>query len=830
MAGARVANADIVADHADDVCPPATDPCNVTQRIEVVDNATLDFGGRTLVVSGSGELDFGNRRGTVLAGTTAVGGSGINADLDDVGFRATVTARRRCSNNNAVVCLHNVDCGAGTCSVGTGNLSITGPVTGKTGSPADIILNAAGDVSLAAAIDVSGSQTESDGGNLSVRSYLGSVIVTGPIKVESGIFGFGGSINLTAGLDVNIQTPISATGGDFDGGEITIEAGRDVLINVQINVSAVGGSGGGGTMDVTAARDILLSGGSGADRVVFLSEGHEDSFSIAGDGGDLLMYAGRDVVVGQFVSLLSRGSTPDGYGGDVTVNAGRDSIVHGTLEALSAGQQGDGGFVDLRADGEVLASSTSLLSVDGGNVGLMDIGSGGDMELAGAISLMGRTGGFGGFFTARGGAELIVGGALTANRVSAEIDLEACRIHFTSTALWNNNSQGGTNRVLARESMRFDAGSFLLARTGATAGENILVYRDEAKPPILGGTITPAPVLELEPELSGCPVCGNDEIDDGETCDDGNTAGNDSCTADCQLLGCVEQTVGGYPANPLCNDGSECTVDACDLVNEVCTHVTDCSDDVACTLDVCQGTVCLHTPNNGACTDGNFCNGTETCNPASGCVGGDAPNCNDSIACTTDACSTQLGACTHAPVHAMCADTSFCNGDELCSASLGCVAAQPATRNCADAFACTTDSCNELTDACDHVASDAACEDGNECTVNTCEVGQGCVKEPSGLPECPVTTTTTLPDELCGDATGNGVVQASDSLAALKAAVGAGSCAVEICDVNGSGSITASDALAILKAAVGQPVELNCSGAAAGAEASTTTTTTLGEE
>ncbi|HYB97891.1 MAG TPA: hypothetical protein VEC57_02040 [Candidatus Limnocylindrales bacterium] len=825
-ASARVAFAVITADHADDVCAPAANPCVVTDRVIVVDNATLDFGVRELVVTGNGQLDFGADIGTVLAGTTTVGGKGINLQAGGVGFRGTVTARRACSNNVAMPCLQHAECGAGTCSVGSGNLSVTAPVTGKTVTPGDLFLNATGDLALASSIDLSGSQAESDGGRVTVRSYIGAVNVTGAVKVDSGIFAYGGEFNVTAGTDIDIGTAVSATGGDFDGGEITMNAGRDILIDADITVSSIGGSGSGGFTDMTAGRDIVLSGGSGADRVVLLSEGHTDVTNFAGDGGDHLLFAGRDIVVGQFVSLVSRGSVPDGYGGEVALNAGGDATVHGTLEALSDGLSGDGGFVDVSADGIVNASATSLLSVDGGNVGIGEINSGEDMTLAGAISLIGRQGGFGGFFSARSSGDMTVSGTLTANRISAEVELEACRIHFTSTANYNNNSQDGVNTLIARESMRLDAGSFLLARTGATAGENVLIYRDAAKPPVRNGTITPAPVLQVNANLLGCPVCGNSEIDQGETCDDGNTAPNDACTADCQLAGCVAQTVGGYPANPLCSDGSECTVDTCDVQNATCTHVTDCSDEVSCTVDTCQGTVCVHTPNNGSCSDGNFCDGTEVCDLESGCVEGTAPNCNDSIACTTDACSMQLGACTNTPVHAMCADTTFCNGDELCSATLGCIPAQPATRNCSDGFACTTDTCNETSDSCDHATDDAACEDGNECTINSCEVGMGCVKEPSGLPQCPVTTTTTMPETVCGDATGNGIVQASDSLAALKTAVGSGQCELSVCDVNSSGSITASDALAILKAAVGQPVELNCEGSAAGAEISTTTSTT----
>jgi hypothetical protein len=67
------------------------------------------------------------------------------------------------------------------------------------------------------------------------------------------------------------------------------------------------------------------------------------------------------------------------------------------------------------------------------------------------------------------------------------------------------------------------------------------------------------------------------------------------------------------------------------------------------------------------------------------------------------------------------------------------------------------------------------------------------------------TTVSTIP----GDANGDGTVTASDALLTLSAAIGAGSCALCICDVNGDGSITATDALIVLNLAVGLPVDTN---------------------
>jgi hypothetical protein len=63
---------------------------------------------------------------------------------------------------------------------------------------------------------------------------------------------------------------------------------------------------------------------------------------------------------------------------------------------------------------------------------------------------------------------------------------------------------------------------------------------------------------------------------------------------------------------------------------------------------------------------------------------------------------------------------------------------------------------------------------------------------------------------LCGDATDDGALTASDALVALRASVGTSQCESCVCDVNGSDGVTATDALAVLQAAVGLAAELSC--------------------
>ncbi|NOT01268.1 MAG: S8 family serine peptidase, partial [Phycisphaerales bacterium] len=195
---------------------------------------------------------------------------------------------------------------------------------------------------------------------------------------------------------------------------------------------------------------------------------------------------------------------------------------------------------------------------------------------------------------------------------------------------------------------------------------------------------------------------------------------------------------GGCTSNPECDDGLFCNgAETCDIPSGNCQAGTapNCNDSVSCTTDSCnEGTdSCDHTPNNGACSDGLFCNGSETCNVTLGCQAGTAPNCADSVACTVDSCNEGTDSCDHTPNNGACSDGLFCNGSETCNVTLGCQAGT--APNCADSVACTVDSCNEGTDSCDHTPNNGACSDGLFCNgAETCNATLGCQ---AGSDPCP---------------------------------------------------------------------------------------------
>jgi len=108
--------------------------------------------------------------------------------------------------------------------------------------------------------------------------------------------------------------------------------------------------------------------------------------------------------------------------------------------------------------------------------------------------------------------------------------------------------------------------------------------------------------------------------------------------------------------------------------------------DVIDTLDLVD-TGCT---TNGECDDGLYCNGVETC-VSNSCQAGTAPNCNDGVSCTTDSCNESTDSCNNVPNNGACDDGLWCNGSETCNATLGC---QAGTSPCGGG------PCNETTDTC----------------------------------------------------------------------------------------------------------------------------------
>jgi len=287
-----------------------------------------------------------------------------------------------------------------------------------------------------------------------------------------------------------------------------------------------------------------------------------------------------------------------------------------------------------------------------------------------------------------------------------------------------------------------------------------------------------------DPETGSCDVvaandggpCNDDDIctyDDacaagvclgGESlpCDDGNPCTGDWCDPS---TGCEHDAL-DIP----CDDGNACTTtDVC--AGGLCqgSGAPDCEDDNVCTTDACDPVLgCVHSLNEGPCSDGDLCTTGDHCHLGA-CIASGALPCDDGNLCTDDACEALTG-CTFTPNEAPCSDGNACTLDDQCSGGW-CVAGGVTT--CDDGNLCTDQTCDPdlgcvtvnntapcddadpctVTDACSGGACVGTgalpCDDGDACTSDACITGVGCDFSPitpccgNGVPE--------PPDEECDD-------------------------------------------------------------------------------
>ena len=119
------------------------------------------------------------------------------------------------------------------------------------------------------------------------------------------------------------------------------------------------------------------------------------------------------------------------------------------------------------------------------------------------------------------------------------------------------------------------------------------------------------------------------------------------------------------------------------------------SDGIACTVDSCDeaNDRAVHTPNDSTCDNGMFCDGQETCDATTGCLPGTAPNLNDGVSCTDDSCDETNDKVVHTANDANCSDGKYCNGDETCDPANGCQSGTsvscPANDTCYTNYTCS---------------------------------------------------------------------------------------------------------------------------------------------
>ena len=555
-------------------------------------------------------------------------------------------------------CSGDAQCFDGACTVGDGSVTLNGKTRADGAEPGSISIRAAGDINVQQTMQLDASNAQFDGGFLELESGKGVVTIGAAISAKGGGQSQGGEVCLIAEGNVTVNEPIDCNGGDFDGGFIEFIAGNDLLINDNLLASSTAGAGLGGEIDVSADRDITIAAVS-----QLLTNGHQSIDNFGGDGGPQSFFAGRNISVGSGVILEAAGAAPDGFGEDVYFESDGNTNLAGTITSEGRGTQSAGGSISTDVAGVLTIQTTAKLDVTGAGSGggAIDLFASGNITYAGLIDGQATNNGSPDSVLMVSEADLAMSGDVLLNggpvgNARGDVEIEACRLNLNSGALISNLGGGGTNTLIARERVAINAGASMVS---ASNGTNLIRYRTADKPPVITGTVSPAATLEEVPGLVGCPICGNNELEGGESCDDGNTTNGDGCSSGCQDEGCIAQTP-NYPNVPLCNDNQECTVDTCNGDTHSCEHELNCEDGNECTVDSCVEAACVHVKDNALCDDDNPCT-ADICGSFGCTYAVNNGPCSDDLDCTTgDTCFV-----------GHCQGTDICPDGEACSVETG---------------------------------------------------------------------------------------------------------------------------------------------------------------
>ena len=244
-----------------------------------------------------------------------------------------------------------------------------------------------------------------------------------------------------------------------------------------------------------------------------------------------------------------------------------------------------------------------------------------------------------------------------------------------------------------------------------------------------------------QPAANGLACTDGSACTQSDTCQAGVCAGANpvQCTAldQCHTAGVCNPTT-GVCSNPnkvngsACGDGNACTqTDTCQSgtcvgANPVaCAALDQCHDVGTCDPSTGQ---CSNPAkaNGGACSDGNACTQSDTCQ-AGTCVGGVPITCTAIGQCyDAGTCNPATGICSNPPKAngSACGDGNACTQTDTCQGGT-CTGANPVT--CSALSQChDVGTCNPSTGQCSNPAkaNGSGCSDGNACTQSdTCQSG-----------------------------------------------------------------------------------------------------------
>jgi len=167
------------------------------------------------------------------------------------------------------------------------------------------------------------------------------------------------------------------------------------------------------------------------------------------------------------------GGAPGGEGGLIDISATGDVTQRGAIRTRGNGSEGVGGELRITAGGGV-------------TLGDVDVGGGfaANRVLVASQGVVRLTG--------------TIAGEPTAQGFGGVVDVTGCVLDMDSTAHVSTLGREGRNALTA------SGGQMILRGTLDAGQENVLTVRDAAVPPVILGSIKPAPSTVVNPELPPC--------------------------------------------------------------------------------------------------------------------------------------------------------------------------------------------------------------------------------------------------------------------------------------------------------------------------------------
>jgi len=196
------------------------------------------------------------------------------------------------------------------------------------------------------------------------------------------------------------------------------------------------------------------------------------------------------------------------------------------------------------------------------------------------------------------------------------------------------------------------------------------------------------------------PVCGNEIIEEGEECDDGNDEDEDGCRNDCTLPYCGDLILDECYEE--CDDGNDedgdgcrndCTLPYCgDLILDECEQCevdSDCDDEDELTTDTCSSCVCEYEEipycgdgikdSGEECDDGNNDN-DDGCDEY--CEIEEEPYCGDGVCSGEEDCETCEDDCGECSIEEECGNEITEEGEQCDNGELNGIECDNSTSSC----------------------------------------------------------------------------------------------------------------------------------------------------